>query len=205
MNYYSSPTDDPLDLEIYRKDINLDVHNVKMQLMEELAVAEQAKLKIESENDPEYLRLLRQKPLDPSSRKKIKEVRDTYVTVENKISDVTILLDAEWKNLQELKRNKRRGEPTTFSAIDSIFNILRNNNHCILQQSQTLDTLQDQMKMLDISTNKSKDSSRLNYPNLSASGGGGGGDANFEPKRTPRHPVISPERVALLRQSLSKR
>ena len=55
---------------------------------------------MESDKDPEYLELLRQKPLHPSSRKKMAEIRETYVNVENKLNDVTTLLDAEWKAMQ---------------------------------------------------------------------------------------------------------
>ena len=38
--------------------------------------------------------------MDPASRKKMTEIRETYVDVENKLTDVTTLLDAEWKATQ---------------------------------------------------------------------------------------------------------
>ena len=37
------------------QDLNVDVHSVKMQLMEQSAVVERAKVKMESDRDPEYL------------------------------------------------------------------------------------------------------------------------------------------------------
>ena len=85
---------------------------------------------MESDSDPEYLDLLRQKPLDPASRKKMTEIRETYVDVENKLTDVTTLLDAEWKATQELKRNRKRGggamtKSAYYPTIESILNILR--------------------------------------------------------------------------------
>merc|ERR1712136_616896 len=45
-----------VDVKSSIKDLNLDVHNVNMQVHEQLAVCERARIKAESDRDPEYLR-----------------------------------------------------------------------------------------------------------------------------------------------------
>ena len=91
---------------------------------------------------------------------------------------------------QELKRNRRGGASSSLASkspyyptLESILNILRNNNQTILKQSQSVDTLMDKMKTLDIGSSSSSGGGRgasKSTPNKLRSGGAGG-DVSFSP------------------------
>lgn len=117
----------------------LDIETLNGFLLETFAMAQDAKTRVDRENDYVYALLNSKRSLDPITARKMREIRKLAKDVEVQLEDTNKVLDQEWDDhtfdALSVKKNKT-------SSIDLIYQTLSFNH-------KTIDSLQKKVKMIE--------------------------------------------------------
>ncbi|XP_065647139.1 nuclear pore complex protein Nup214 isoform X2 [Hydra vulgaris] len=112
--------------------------------------ADDAKLQKEKMEDKRFSIILKSRPLDPVSSRQQKIIRDQMNDITERITDVSIALDEEWKKIEMKKRNIHNKNSSilqnqqvykTVDAIDQIASNLSNRLKTLKMKSESNDLL----------------------------------------------------------------
>ena len=70
------------------------------------AMAEECRSREQLNSDPRYSHLLKIQALDPGSLDKLQQLQLQYQVLDQGIKDVDLILDTQWEEYQQRKKNK---------------------------------------------------------------------------------------------------
>ncbi|XP_047134764.1 nuclear pore complex protein Nup214 isoform X1 [Hydra vulgaris] len=141
--------------------------------------ADDAKLQKEKMEDKRFSIILKSRPLDPVSSRQQKIIRDQMNEITERIIDVNIALDEEWKKIEMKKRNIHNKNSSilqnqqvykTVDAIDQIASNLSNRLKTLKMKSESNDLLliSKNQTLHEDSANEKKLSYNFNNSNLTS-------------------------------------
>ncbi|CAB3980154.1 Hypothetical predicted protein, partial [Paramuricea clavata] len=125
-----------------------DVNRAKSSYLGAFELIEDAKTRDNTTTDPRYLQLLKNRGLDPSSERKMKEIQSSYLHLDNKLREVNMALDEQWDNQNKQKRKMQS------PCLDTIYQTMRQNRNIVRNQSLQLEAISRRVNNGSIRTNR---------------------------------------------------
>ena len=70
------------------------------------AMGEECRSREQLNSDPKYYHLLKSQALDPGSLDKLQQLQLQYQVLDQGVRDVDLILDTQWEEYQQRKKNK---------------------------------------------------------------------------------------------------
>ena len=88
------------------QDQSKEVQEQRSLCLDMFAMAEECRAREQLNSDPKYSHLLKMQALDPGSLDKLQQLQLQYQVLDQGIKDVDLILDTQWEDYQQRKKNK---------------------------------------------------------------------------------------------------
>lgn len=106
----------------------IDIELLENFLLENFAMAEDARSRAERDKDSKLNILFQKKPLDPVTQRKLKEINNKTIYIETNLKEINYILDQQWQDYIVSEKGKKQN---VVSPVNLVYQSLAN-NHRIL-------------------------------------------------------------------------
>jgi len=125
---------------------NTEIFSLRSSTLETFSWLEEAKARDSSTGDTRYLQLLRARPLDPRSLRKMEDLRAQFFYCEKQVEEAGNALDSQWEDhVGKLKRSIRSDQQ---SVREELSKAVMTNHKIIDRQRESVDEIKK--KLLDL-------------------------------------------------------
>lgn len=131
----------------------LDIELLENFLLENLAMAQDARLRLERDNDSKLNILFKKRPLDALTERKLKEINNKKIYIETNLKEIDYILDQQWHDYIVSGKGKKLD---SVSPLSLIHQTIANNN-------RTLNSLKNQLRVLEPALSWKDPNQKLNF------------------------------------------
>ncbi|XP_048774745.2 nuclear pore complex protein Nup214-like [Ostrea edulis] len=197
-----------VDVKTNTKEQSKEISDLKSLCLDSFAMVEDCKMRERFNTDPQYSQLMRNKALDPKSLSTMRNLQQEQQLLDQGLRDVDAILDLEWQEYQNRKKNRQGIQrPTT----DGIYQVVKSNRNLIIREKNHLDKLESHLKQLKLYNRNSAwrhpDTSRepAELSSLADSLLESPRKSPEKPRREARSELLDPRKQAKLREYLSRK
>ncbi|XP_052223652.1 nuclear pore complex protein Nup214-like isoform X3 [Dreissena polymorpha] len=127
------------------QDQSQEVQGERSLCLDLFSQVEECRRRRQLNTDPKYLHLLKTCALDPGSAERLRHLQQQYQLLDQGLRDVDLILDTQWEEYQNRKKNK-----TAMPTNDALYRVVKSNHNLITAQKVKLRQLEERLKQLKL-------------------------------------------------------
>ncbi|XP_076436573.1 uncharacterized protein LOC143276071 [Babylonia areolata] len=178
-----------------------EMYDLKGSCLDLFAMAEECRCRQERNHDPQYLRALQQRALDPATATRMRRLRQSAQQIAQALSDADAVLDSQWEAQREKEKKMRIYIPNS----DTLYRAIKSNHNVLMSRQHALERVQDQLRRLQVKS-RAPTGENLSFNRAAggaAAGSWAGGATPPRDWRLKKADLLTPEKISLLKESLA--
>ncbi|KAL8621110.1 hypothetical protein ACOMHN_048152 [Nucella lapillus] len=180
-----------------------EMYDIKGGCVDLFSMAEECRCRQQRNHDPQYLRALQLRALDPATASRMRRLSQSAQQITQAMSDVDDVLDSQWEAHREKEKKTRIYIPNS----DTLYRAIRSNHKVLVSGQHSMECVQDKLRRLQVkNTTTTWDNFPLHRAAARTPSAPGGAAAAALPRdwRLKKADLLTPEKVSLLKESLAK-